>query len=151
MPITWILVTDARHARLFERAAHSQSLSEVTDFVYPYSEAAREDPGNRHGGAAKGHGRTAHSGTQFEPRTEADDKARNSFARQLADYLNQGVATRRCDEVALIASSQMLGALRPFLSASLAERVRHSVATDLTHFEGEELRSRILEAISQPA
>lgn len=56
----------------------------------------------------KGHGRTGHAGTQFERHTPAQAKERDSFARQLADYLNEGVAAKRCNGLVLIASSPML-------------------------------------------
>ncbi len=57
------------------------------------------------GAAGKGHGRTAHAGTQFEPHTEPHAKERAVFSREIADYINDAVAARRCTALVLIATS----------------------------------------------
>ena len=148
---TWILVADAHRARCFEQTALNTALTELADFVYPHSRVTHEGSADRSGDAGKGHGRTGHAGTQFEPQTEAGAKERDSFARQLADYLNQGVAAQRCSSLALIATSPMLGALKPHLSSVAGKLLKRSVAMDLTHYQGPELQQRVQEALLAPA
>ena len=41
----------------------------------------------------------------------------------------------------------MLGDLRPRLSVSAGNALRHSVDSDLTHFEGRELQQRVDQAL----
>jgi protein required for attachment to host cells len=116
--------------------------------VHPPTNLASQPPvGDRSGDAGKGHGRTGHAGTQFEPHTDARAKERGNFARQLADYLNEGVAAQRCNGLVLIASNAMLGELRPLLNSAAEKALKSSVASDLTSFQGPELTKRINQAL----
>lgn len=151
MEKTWILIANAERARCFERHATDHSLTELSDFVHPHVSLAGQASGAELTGAAgKGHGRTGHAGTQFEPLTEAHAKERASFARQLADYLNEGVAGKRCNALVLMATSPMLGELRPCLSQVADKLVQRCVASDLTRYQGPELKKRIDDALQLP-
>ena len=151
MEKTWILIANAERARCFERHATDHSLTELIDFVHPHgSLTGQASGGDLTGAAGKGHGRTGHAGTQFEPHTEAHAKERASFARQLADYVNEGVAGQRCDALVLIATSPMLGEIRPCLSSAAEKAVRASVASDLTRYGGPELKQRVTDALRTP-
>ena len=148
---TWILISDSGHARCFEQQATDRALIELADFVHPHKSLVAEAAGGDLTGAAgKGHGRTGHAGTQFEPRTEAHAKERGIFARQLADYLNLGVAEQRCKALVLIATSPMLGELRPCLSTAADKALRRCVVSDLTHYTGPELKERVDHALQLP-
>ena len=151
MDKTWVLVANAERARCFQRDSTSHALTELSDFVHPHASLAGEAQGGALTGAAgKGHGRTGHAGTQFEPHTPAQAKERDSFARQLADYLNEGVAAKRCNGLVLIASSPMLGELRPCLSPATQKVVQSAVVGDLTRYEGPELKKRVDDALRLP-
>lgn len=151
MEKTWILVANARRARCFERQAPDFTLTELADFVYPPSNITIEaSAGDRTGAAGKGHGRTGHAGTQFEPHTDSNAKERGSFARQLAKHLNEGVAGQSCTGLVLIASSPMLGELKPCLSHAAGKVLRNCVAADLTRYQGAELKQRIDHALRLP-
>lgn len=144
MKKTWILVANAERARCFERHGADHSLTELADFVQPKTNLEIDAHGSDLTGAAgKGHGRTGHAGTQFEPRTEVHAKDRANFSRQLADYLNQAVAEQRCDALVLIASSPMLGELKPALSGAADKLLQSSIASDLTRYQGADLMARI--------
>lgn len=151
MKKTWILIADAHRARCFERHASDQSLTELADFVLPQKTLQQAaSGGDLTGAAGKGHGRSGHAGTQFEPHTEAQDKDRASFARQLAEYLNQAVSQHKCPALVLIATAPMLGELRPLLSTSAHALLQRSVVSDLTHFVGPELKARVTHALELP-
>ncbi len=151
MEKTWVLIANAERARCFERHAADHSLTELADFVHPHKNMVSEDSGDDPTGAAgKGHGRTGHAGTQFEPHTEAHAKERGIFARQLADYINEGVAEQRCNGLVLIASSPMLGELRPCLSNAADTVLRSCVSSDLTRYQGVELKERVNHALQLP-
>jgi len=152
MQKTWILVTNAHRARCFEADGRGDEIKELADFIYPHVSSGHN--AQAAGGVAdvgKGHGRSGHAGTQFEPHVEADDKERHSFARQLADYLNSGVASQRCERVAVIATAPMLGELRQSLSSAASKALRGCATGDLTSFQGAELKRRIHEALQSPA
>jgi protein required for attachment to host cells len=142
MTKTWILISDAHRARCFERNTADQSLTELADFVFPLATVQQE--------AAKGHGRTGHAGTQFEPHSEVHAKARSSFARQLASYLNHAVDEHVCRALVLIATSPMLGELQVFLNSGAQAVLKRCVPIDLTHYTGPELKSRVTEALQLP-
>ncbi|WP_296490369.1 host attachment protein [Rhodoferax sp.] len=151
MEKNWILIANGERARCFERAP-DHALTELTDFVFPRASlSGQAGGGDLTGAAGKGHGRTGHAGTQFEPHTGAQDKAHGSFARQLADYLNNAVATQRCSALVLIASNQMLGELKPCLSIAAQKAVKRSLASDLTQFTGPELKKRVDQALTLPS
>jgi protein required for attachment to host cells len=95
-------------------------------------------------------GRTGHAGTQFEPHTSAQEKERSGFALQLAKYLNEGIAARKCDALVLITTSPMLGELRLHLSDAAQKKLRNCVAGDLTHYEGADLDARVNQALQLP-
>lgn len=152
MEKTFVLITDAHRARCFERDATSHALTELSDFVHPQTTRSSEaSGGDLTGAAGKGHGRTGHAGTQFEPQTEAHAKERAIFAQQLADYLNEAVAAQRCNGLVLIATKPMLGELRPCLSVAADKAVRRCVTSDLTHYQGPELKQRVDQALQLPA
>jgi len=142
MDKTWILIANSERARCFERHAPDHSLTELTDFVFP--RASLTDV------TGKGHGRTGHAGTQFEPRTEAQDKSRASFARELADYLNDAITAKRYSFLVLIANSPMLGEIKPLLSLGASNTLIRSVASDLTHLTGPELKKSVDHALALP-
>lgn len=151
MDKSWILITDAHRARCFTRTAANHSLHEIADFVHPkVSLASVANGGDMTGAAGKGHGRTGHAGTQFEPHTEVEDKERNSFARELANYLNTSINDHRYDTLVIIASSPMLGELKPHLSHDTAKALKRCIASDLTHFTGPELVKHIDLALQPP-
>jgi protein required for attachment to host cells len=151
MEKTWILIANAERARCFERQVKDHTLTELADFVHPHLSLTGEANGSDLTGAAgKGHGRSGHAGTQFEPRTETHAKARGIFARQLAGYLNTGVAGQRCRGFVLIASSPMLGEIRPLLSGEASKVLRSCVTSDLTRYQGAELKQRVDHALRLP-
>jgi len=147
----WILICDAHRARCFERDNGDQSLTELADFVFPSKSLQQQaSGGDLTGAAGKGHGRTGHAGTQFEPQTEDYAKARASFAHQLAHYLNQAVVAHEYQALVLLASSPMLGEIRQALSYAAEKALKRCVAIDLTHFSGPELQERVTRALQLP-
>jgi protein required for attachment to host cells len=150
METTYVLIADAHRARCFARDAANHPLVEQADFIFPHSHLTNWDHGaDLTGAAGKGHGRTGHAGTQFEPHTEAPDKQRHLFALQLAEYLNAAVAERRCKHLALITTSPMLGDIKPLLNVAAANALRQTVVKDLTHFTGPELAERVAQALAE--
>jgi protein required for attachment to host cells len=143
MDNTYILIADRHRARCFERRADAQTLVELADFVLPHVPLS--------GAAGKGHGRTAHAGTQFEPQTAYSEKECAEFAQHLARYINTEVAEHRCHSLILIATSPMLGELKTHLHTNTLRMLTRTVAKDLTHFTGAELDERIKLALEIPA
>lgn len=149
MEKTWVLVANSHRARCFERRPPDNGLTELADFVSPQTDALKPSgKGDRSGDAGKGHGRTGHAGTQFDPQTDEHAKQRAGFARRLAEYVNEGVAAKKCSALVLITSSSMLGEIKPCLSHAATQALRSAVVSDLTRYQGPDLRERISHALS---
>lgn len=148
---TWILVANGERARCFERQAATRSLKELADFVHPpMSLAGKDRGGDLTGEAGKGRERTGHAGTQFEPHTEEHAKARAAFAKELAAFLNHGVQAQQSSRLGIIASSQMLGDIKPCLSAAALKALHWHVSSDLTRYTGADLEKRVNQALQFP-
>jgi protein required for attachment to host cells len=144
MNTAYVLISDAHRARCFERPLGSSRLVELADFVSPHRQMVNQSSaGSQTGAASKGHGRTAHAGTQFEPVTSDTGKARAEFAQQLADYLNTSAAEHRYQSLVLIATGPMLGEIEPRLNPVAVQALTRRVAKDFTHFTGPELDVRV--------
>jgi len=151
MDTTWVLVANGECARCFERRTEDHALIELADFVHLQShQTSPPAVGDVSGDAGKGHGRTGHAGTQFEPHTEAHAKERGNFANELAHFLNQGVSAHQCDRLVLISSPALLGELKPRLSVAATKALQAAVASDLTHYTGQELKERVDQALALP-
>lgn len=148
---TWILVANAHRARCFERHAPDSTLTEKADFVHPRRRNTSEaKAGDRTGTSGKGHGRSIDGGTPSEPCDDSNAEERSRFARQLANYLNEGVAGHGCTGLVLIASSPMLGELKPGLSPAAGKVLRNCVAADWSRHQGAELKQHIDHALRLP-
>ncbi|MBT9508589.1 host attachment protein [Rhodoferax sp.] len=146
-----VLISDAHRARCFERRAPDHALTELADFVFAQQHISTAgDASDLTGEAGKGHGRTGHAGTQFEPQTDMRSKEQNQFARQLAKYINETVLARPSDELVLIATSPMLGEIKPHLSTAAHKVLTRCVDSDLTHYTGPELKARVDRAMALP-
>lgn len=152
MKKTLVLISDAHRARCFERQAPSHTLTELADFIFPQRHISPGGgPGDLTAEAGKGHGRTGHAGTQFEPQTDTRSKEQNQFARQLAKYIHETLLARPADDLILIATSPMLGEIKPHLSVVASKALTRCVEGDLTHYTGPELKARVDRALQLPA
>jgi len=151
MQKTCVLIANAQRARYYERQLPDHTLTELADFVHPVSTVTQRThqlhTNHTTEEIGKGHGRTAHAGTQFEPHTETKDKERRSFARTLADYVNTEVTEKHCTSLVLIATAPMLGDMQPLLSYETLKIMRKKIEKDLLQFNGVELIHHIDNAI----
>jgi protein required for attachment to host cells len=148
---TWVLVANGERARCLERHAAKHSLTELADFVHPHASlAGKAGGGDLTGEAGKGHGRTGHAATQFEPRTELHAKERATFARELSDHLNEAAAEHQYQKILLIATSPMLGEIKPLLNSAANKALGACVAIDLTRYKGADLEERVNKALQYP-
>lgn len=127
---TWILVSDACRAKLFQEQRHE--ILEFADYIHPQSgshtdqlisgEAGRRGQGTR-GGTGDG-SRPALSATMPPKEVEA-----GRFARELADVLREGLSSHRYSALILVAPPHFLGLLK----ASLDPQVRKCLIAAHAH------------------
>lgn len=142
----WILLANAARARCFERDPATHALSELAGFVHQEARARTSQAGaDRPGRAIKGD-----ASTSFQPRADPHDKERESFARELGAFLEASAQAHRYAQLALIASSPFLGALRAHLGELSRHTLVSSQALDLTALEGRELEERVTAVLAGP-
>jgi protein required for attachment to host cells len=136
-----IVVANASIARLFKRDLPDGSLLALSTMQHPQSRAK----GSELGDERPGHEATDHSagGNRFEPRLDPRRKEHLRFAREIADRLDEALAQREFDSLALFASDPFLGELKNALSEPLLERLQLSRSSDLTSLGADALEERL--------
>lgn len=148
MKRAWILIANASRASCFERNDGASELKLLAQFEDPLGRAKGIDLATDRAGyesTGRGNGSAA-----FSPRTDSRTKEHDSFARQLAGYLNEGIAAHRCDSLAIVASNPFLGEVKAHLDAQSTKGLSKAVAKDLTSFVGADLMQRIEQALFAP-
>jgi protein required for attachment to host cells len=146
---TWILTANASKALCYERIDDQPKLTLVTEIEDPLGRARTADVGNdRAGYESMGVGRGS---AAYSPRTDATIKEHESFARKLAQMLDEGVASHRCDALAIFASNPFLGELKSHLGGPATKVLGTAVPTDLTSFDRREILKRVDNALHQPS
>ncbi len=138
----WIVIANAARARILERSGPRGPFVEIADLVHPESRQHgraldRDRPGHSPG---TGPGQ---AGTQFDPRTDARDRERLRFAREVAAAVDAGHAGGRCQGVVLVASDPFLGLLKAELGANARAAVLRTVAHDYTALPTDALAVRL--------
>lgn len=124
---TWVLVADARKARVFEATDKLHEPVEVAGYTNPNKQAMRgQNPPGHSAGASPGARSTA------EPDTTPKEREVQKFAAELSDALEHYRAAHRFEQLILVAPPDFLGTLRGALSPSLQKTVAHSINKDLT-------------------
>lgn len=141
---TWIVLANASRARVCERDAEAGGLHDLMDFVHTQSrqkgsELASGEPGH----VEQGMGSGLRGSTNLDPRTDPRQKEHEKFAREIAQHLDRGVASRQCERIVLIASNPFLGEIKSHLGAAAAAAVWVTAPSDLMALSGRELAQRV--------
>lgn len=143
----WIAVANASRARICEQDGPNGLLREVAGFVHPASRQSGTALGaERPGQAHRSLGQATPGGTGLEPRTDAHKKEHERFARELAQVLDDAVATGKAQSLVLVASSPFLGELKARLGPLATKAVSATLAHDLTGLNLRELGARLSES-----
>lgn len=142
----WIVVANAARARVLSeadtpRGSRGPSYATVADLVHPESRQKGIDLGDDRAGhaEAEGHG----MGTAYPPRTDPREREHDRFARQVARFIEEGIAAGRCAGVVLVASSPFLGRLKGHLGDQAQKLVLRTVVADYTSLDEKALAERL--------
>lgn len=142
---TWILVADAGHARILEQSGEEGlTLVEGLNIEHPIpksSDLGRDSLPRTFDSV--GPGRHA-----ITPRTDPHRAEKKSFAKELADLLDAGLAKKAYDRLIIIAPPQMIGDMRPALSKAVKDRVQQELQLDLADAPIAEVARRLKDAKS---
>jgi len=121
--VTWILIADGAHARLFANRGPGKGVEQlevINGDHRPDSELVRDSLGR----SFESVGDTRHAIT---PKTDPHRELKRDFAKHLGKVLEQGLAEKAYDRLVLVAPPAALGDLR----ASLSEPVKHAIYAEL--------------------
>lgn len=151
--VTWVLISDAARARIFESAERGQVFNLVKSFDHPESRAPNRDlvtdrPGRvQQSGGPTGHfpGSNPSKGNRsvMEPPTDPKTAEHHVFARELAEELEKGLHRNAYNHLILAAGPQFLGMLRESLDDQVKKHVTASLDKDYTHMDPRELQERL--------
>ncbi|SDE04930.1 host attachment family protein [Limimaricola pyoseonensis] len=137
---TWVLVADGEKALILEN---------ITDDQHPNLRVVRkeeqENPPDRDQATDKA-GRQADDGPgQRTALAETDfhQLAKDRFASDLADILYRHAHKGRFDKLVVVASPQVLGALRPELHKEVSDKIVAEIAKTLTNHPVVEIEQAI--------
>ncbi len=134
---TWIVVADSEKALLMRN---------VTDHQDPNFEIIGREDGDETGSGSDRPGRRSDSGPSQSSAMEETDwhaLARDRFAKDLSDLLYGFANKGRFDRLVIVASPQVLGALRGDLHKVVADRVVAEIPKTLTNHPVRELEKLI--------
>jgi protein required for attachment to host cells len=145
--ITWVLVSDAHHARLFAVESRDGAWTLEREFVREAPEQSSLDGGTSPAevqGLSEPHTRPT---VDEERRTPPDDLDSRQFARRTIQRLQQALDQGDFNYLVLVAPPRFLELLRRHVTGRLAWQLRAIVAEDLTSVEERELREQLLDSV----
>jgi protein required for attachment to host cells len=140
----WMVIANAARARVLEETGKPHVYTHVADLVHPQSrqkghELASDRPGHAEGGAP------GQAGAAYLPRTDPRQREHDRFAQQVAQCLDEGIASGRCAGLVLVASSPFLGQLKAHLGVQAKKAIVRTVDADYTALRERELAERLAE------
>ena len=133
---TWIFIGDGVRARIVANDGPGTGLSPV-----PKRTFARRAPPTKEIGADRPSTRGAPAGARHgvAPKVDWHRVAKQGFARQMAEMLNEAAGRKAFDRLVVVAPPESLGEIRRALTKTTRERVIAEIDKDLTHVSDHEL------------
>ena len=143
MATTWILVSDAARARLFETSGKGTPLTEVACYANPDLRGlpSKDSPERQH--LPRTHESASQVRHAIEPHTTRREKSTHQFADLLVRHLSEGRSHARYDRLFLVAPPHFLGALRESLGDPDEAHLAGELANDLVGQSAPELFKRL--------
>jgi len=127
---TWIVVASASHADIYARKKRFSALEVVHRLTEPDARAKERDlSSDAPGRSFNSHGSGRHA---MEPDHTAREHLRGDFARRIAADVESGRAAGHFQHLMIVASPDMLGALRGHLSDAARRLVSLEISKDMT-------------------
>ncbi|MDD5364838.1 MAG: host attachment protein [Gallionellaceae bacterium] len=136
MSITWIMVANASHARLFTNKGPNKGLELVKELEHPESrEKAAELVSDRIGNYAG-------SGSYAQP---TDPKAHEAerFAQEIAHELEQGRVNNAYEKLIMVTSAHFMGLLNGRITTQVKNKISSSINKDYTQLPVKELSGHL--------
>jgi protein required for attachment to host cells len=136
MSITWIMVANASHAKLFRNEGPKKGLKLVKELIHPQSrEKAAELVSDRIGNFAG-------SGSYAQPTPPKEHEAER-FASEIAHELEHGRVNRDYGKLILVTSAHFMGLLNGRLTQQVRNMISESINKDYTGLPEKELAGHL--------
>lgn len=136
MSITWVMVANASHAKLFSNKGPNKGLELIKEFEHPESrEKAAELVSDRIGNYAG-------SGSYAQPTSPKEHEAER-FAQQIAQELEQGRVSNAYEKLVVVTSAHFMGLLNGRISQQVKNKISESINKDYTHLPVKELTGQL--------
>lgn len=135
----WIVVANGSRARVLQRFAPGEPLTELYDWTHPATRLHQADLGGAHSQS----GIAGRSG--LAERSTPHDHEREAFAREISGRLIEAVDAQKVSSIALLASNPLLGDLLSHAHGQLQKHLCAAHAVDLTGLPLHELQKRLHE------
>jgi protein required for attachment to host cells len=138
---TWMVVADGARARVFHARLGDHTLELVHETDQPAARQKTSEIMSDRAGRMWDPGPGQRSGMELP--TDPQRHAKETFARDLAEWLDSAAKEGRYDRLVLIAAPQTLGDLRAHLPQHAAGRVWRELDKDLTQLDAKALAERL--------
>jgi len=136
MSITWIMVANASHAKLFTNKGPNKGLELIKELEHPESrEKAAELVSDRIGNYAG-------SGSYAQPTAPKEHEAER-FAQEIAHELEQGRVSNAYEKLVVVTSSHFMGLLNGRISQQVKSKITSSINKDYTSLPVKELSGHL--------
>lgn len=136
MPITWIMVANASHAKLFTNQGPHKGLQLVKELQHPES---REKAANL---VSDRVGNFQGSGSYAQP-TDPKQHEAERFALEISHELEAGRVGNAYEKLILVASAPFLGLVNTRLTSQVKHKISESINKDYTHLAAKELAGHL--------
>ncbi len=144
MKRTWIVIMDRTGARLFERRAHSPSLTLLKEWEHPGGNFREGELTSDRPGIGRMNSREYRSNV-LTPSGSAKEQSLKRFCHEIATYLDTERTTENFDELMLVAEPHTLGILRATLPAQVERKIAATVNKDFAGVE-----TRVIAEVMSP-
>lgn len=136
MSITWIMVANASHAKLFANKGPNKGLELLKELAHPQSrDKAAELVSDRVGNFAG-------SGSYAQP-TDPKEHEAERFALEIAHELEQGRVSNAYEKLVMVTSAHFMGLLNGRITQQVKQRISGSINKDYTHLPVKELSGHL--------
>jgi protein required for attachment to host cells len=138
MEQTWVVVAESSRARIFSLRGYLTPMEELKDFVNPAARTPEHDLiSDRPGRTTDSTGGQRHA---KEPQVSPKEQVVLSFAREVADHLEQGRARGDFERLIVAAAPEFLGLLRRSLSDATRQKIKREIHKNIVREDEQTIR-----------
>jgi protein required for attachment to host cells len=140
MKLTWILVADNVHVRIFTVDTPSSSLEEIEGFTHTESRLHDREMTTDLPGRIKSDGGSGHA---LEQKTDPKKHEADNFAHYIAHHLEAAFNVNKYEQLLIIAEPTFLGLLRNCLPKNILKQVCFELDKNITQHSAADIRKHL--------